>query len=255
MHQILDMLKILIVDDEENVRDAITHMVNNFMTGYEIVGTCSHPLSAIDAIMRLRPDIVLLDVEMGDENSFSILKHFTNPFFKVIFITGHSHYAVQAFRFSAIDYLLKPVDSDLLENALSKAGQMINQGQLSEKIDCLLQNLSSTARKDKKIVLKTSDKIHVVDLSEIMYCEAHKSYTTFYLSDKSNIVVSNTLGEYEALFSQYDFIRIHQSYLLNINYIKLYKKTDGGTVILKDSSSLPVASRKKEYLIDLLKKI
>ncbi len=249
------MLKLLLVDDEENVRDALVHIVEHFTSGYEVVGTCGDLPGAVGAIVRYQPDVVLLDIEIGKDSAFDIFTHFPKPGFKVIFITAYQQYAIQAFRFSAIDYLLKPVDPDLLEEALNKAKEVIDHEHLSDKIDALLHNVSSTTKKSKKIVLKTTDKIYVVNLEEVMYCEANRSYTTFFLSDKSKIVVSNTLGEYEDLFSDFDFIRIHQSYLLNINYIKRYEKTDGGNVILKDNTSLPVATRKKDHLFSVLKKL
>ncbi len=249
------MLKLLIVDDEANVREALTHIVEHFTYGYKLVGTCSNLESAVEAIHHHKPDVVLLDIEIGKDNAFTIFNHFPRPTFKVIFITAYQHYAIQAFRISAIDYLLKPVDPDLLSEALGRAKEMIDQEHLSFKIDCLLQNVSSTSKKTKKVVLKTADKIHVVNLEEIMYCEAHRGYTTFYLTDKTRIVVSSTLGEYEDMFNAFDFIRIHQSYLLNIGYIKRYEKIDGGAVILKDNTSLPVATRKKDHLLEMLKNL
>ena len=249
------MIKVLIVDDEENVREALSYIIRKFTTGYNLVDACGNIADCVKMINEVEPDIVLLDIEIGKENAFSLFNHFPKPKFKVIFITGHQQYAIKAFRFAAIDYLLKPIDPDLLENALNKARDLINNEGLSYKLDCLLQNLSTTNRKSKKVVLKTSDKIHVVNLEDVMYCEASRSYTTFYLADKTHILVSNTLGEYEDLFADFDFIRIHQSYLLNINYIKRYDKVEGGKVILKDNTPLPISARKKESFLDALKNI
>lgn len=248
-------LKLLIVDDEKNVREAIAHMVCNFMTGYELVGACADTSSAVKLINNFHPDIVLLDIELGNDNAFSLFEYFPNPEFKVIFITGYQQYAVKAFRFSAVDYLLKPVDPDLLEIALNKAKDIIHNERLTFKIDVLLQNLSGSDKKSKRIVLKTADKIHIVNLEDVMYCEANRGYTTFNLADKSNIVVSNTLGEYEELFNEFGFIRIHQSYLLNLSYLKRYDKSDGGSVILKDNTRVPVATRKKELLFEAISKM
>jgi two-component system LytT family response regulator len=249
------MLKLLIVDDEANVREALSHIILNFTHGYKLIGACADIAGAVKAINEGHPDIVLLDIEVGELNAFTIFNHFPKPAFKIIFITAYQDYAIQAFRFSAVDYLMKPVDPDLLIEALGRANEMIGQEQLSFKIDCLLYNVSSNSKKSKKVVLKTADKIHVVNLEEVMYCEAQRGYTTFFLSDKTHIVVSSTLGEYEELFYDFDFIRIHQSYLLNINYIKRYEKNDGGIVVLKDGFHLPVATRKKDHLLELLKKM
>ncbi|MGZ3885041.1 MAG: LytR/AlgR family response regulator transcription factor, partial [Bacteroidia bacterium] len=179
--------------------------------------------------------------------------HFPSPRFKVIFITAYQHYAVQAFRFAALDYILKPADPEVLSQALKKAVDNIDRERLSVKIDSFLNNMDS--KQSKKVVLKTADNIHVISLQEILYCEADRSYTIFYLADKSRIMVSNTLGQYEELFGDYGFLRIHQSYLLNVSYIRRYEKGDGGKIILSDNISLPVATRKKDQLLQLLSRL
>lgn len=249
------MLKLLLVDDEENAREAIKHMVKHFTQGFELVAACSNLPAAIKAITECNPDIVLLDIEIGENNAFTIFEHFPKPAFKIIFISAYQNYAIQAFRFSAVDYLLKPIDPTLLSEALNKSREIIDQEHLSYKIDSLLHNLSGTTKKSKKVVLKTANNIHVVELEDVMYCEAKRGYTTFHFADQTTIVVSNTLGEYEELFEEFDFIRIHQSYLLNINYIKRFEKNDGGAVVLKNNNSLPVATRKKDHLLSVLKKL
>ena len=250
----MQVLKLIIVDDEENVREALTQMLNKFTTGFEIVGVYDNLGTAVEAIAVHKPDIVLLDIELGKDNAFNIYNHYPRPAFKVIFITSYQQYAVQAFRFSAMDYLLKPVDPDLLITSLARAREDIDKDAISDKIDCLLANLSTT-KSLKKIVLKTEDNIHIVNLEDIMYCEAINSYTAFYCADKTKITVSNTLGEYEDMFNEFGFIRIHRSYLLNINYIKRYEKTDGGLVILKDNTNLPLSTRKKERFLEILKRL
>jgi len=247
------MTTILILDDELHAREALTSIIKNYATGFEVVATCSDLKSAKDAITQCRPDIVLLDIEMGDEIGLDILSYFPHHTFKLIFITAHQNYAVNAFRLSAVDYLLKPVDPDLLAEALNKAKAANDVEQLSSKLDHLLHNVALNGKKNKKVVLKTSDNIHVLNIEDIMYCKAERSYTKFYLADKNSILVSVALGEYESIFNDFNFIRIHQSYLLNIDYIKRYEKSDGGTVILKDGTSLPVAVRKKDYLISKLR--
>lgn len=246
------MLKIIIVDDEENVREALEQLIHLYHSDITICASCNSLSSAVLAIKQYQPDILLLDVEIGVENGFDIFKHFPEPDFRAIFITAYQQYAVQAFRFAAIDYLLKPVDPDLLNDALKKSGDVIDRKKIALKINSFLHNMNDISKDFKRIILKTADSVHLVNLRDIMYCEADRSYTNFYLDDKSRIMVSHTMGEYEELFSGYGFFRIHQSYLLNLNYFKRYEKGDGGKAILKDNTALPVATRKKDQLLQLL---
>lgn len=252
-HYLHKMIKILIADDEVNVREALTTMVERYTSGFEVIGAVKNLSDASTAIATLRPDILLLDIELGKDNAFDIYKYFPEPFFKIIFVTSYQQYAVQAFRFAATDYLLKPVDPDLLIEALQRAGNAIDKNRLADKIDNLLHSLPQPASKPRKIVLKTSDNIHVVNPDDITYCEASRSYTIFHMVDNSKITVSVTLGEYEELLKTHDFLRIHHSYLLNINYMKRFSKADGGQIVLKDNTVLPVASRKKERVLEMLK--
>jgi len=246
------MLKVILVDDEENVREALQQLLRLYHANVTLCASCSSVLSAAAAIKKHQPDIVLLDIEIGTENGFDIFKQFPQPDFHVIFITGFEHYAVQAFRFSALDYLLKPIDPDLLSEALKKAEDVIDKGKMSLKIGSFLHNMSDPSKGGKKIVLKTADTVHLVNLGDIIYCEADRNYTTFYLCDKSRILVSTTMGDYDELFNGYGFFRIHQSFLLNLDYFNRYEKAEGGKAVLKDGTCLPVATRKKDRLLQIL---
>jgi two-component system LytT family response regulator len=249
------MLKIIIVDDEANVRQALGQMLRLFSEDTQLIGSYSNVAAAVKAIREDKPDIVLLDIEIGKDNGFDVLKHFPSPGFKVIFITGYQQYAVQAFRFAALDYLLKPVDPDQLSDAIKKAFDAVDREKFSLKIDSFIHNMGTMANKAKKIILRTADNMHIVNLNDIMYCESERSYTTFFLADKTKVMVSQTLGDYEDMFNEYGFMRIHKSYLINLQFIKRYEKGDGGTVILNGNISLPVATRKKEQLLVLLAKL
>jgi two-component system LytT family response regulator len=189
---------------------------------------------------------------MKDGTGFSVLRQFAFPSFKTIFITAYEQYSLEAFRFSALDYLLKPVDPDLLLKAINKAADYIDREKLSLKIDTFLHNTERVSRESKKVALKTADNIYIVNLRDIVYCEADEGYTNIYLADKTRILVSRTLGEYDEMFSGYNFLRIHQSYLLNVEYIKRYEKGEGGKVILSNEAILPVSARKKEQLMEFL---
>ena len=248
------MLKVAIIDDEEHVREALTNMLKLYLNSLEWVESFSTVDSAVNFIKHHKIDVLLLDINVGKENGFSIFKHFPTPDFKVIFVTAYQQYAIEAFRFSAIDYLLKPVDPDKLVEAVGRANDLIDKEKMFLKIDSLLHNLNIQQKTKKKMVLKTSDSIHVVNPEEIMYCEADGSYTRFHLADGSRIMVTKTLGAYEEVLETGNFLRIHQTYLLNLDYLKRFDKAEGGRVILKDGTSLPVASRKKEQLLQWISK-
>lgn len=249
------MERVIIVDDEQHVREAIAGIITSYIPGFEVAAMCSDLRSAKEMILKEHPDIVLMDVEIGDELGLDITAQFPYHTFKLIFITAHPDYAVNAFRLNAVDYILKPVDPDLLAEAMHKAKAACDIGRLAAKLDHVLQTAALSSKRSKKVVLKTSDNIHVLNIEEIMYCKAERSYTRFYLADKNMILVSVALGEYENSFGDFDFIRIHQSYLLNLDYIKRYEKSDGGSVVLKDGTSLPVAIRKRDHLFSILQRL
>jgi two-component system LytT family response regulator len=246
------MAKLLIADDEENVREALSQMVALYSSEIKLLKPTASVADTIQSIQENDPDIVLLDVEMKGGTGFDVLKFFKTPRFKVIFITAFQQYAIQAFRFSALDYLLKPVDPDRLMETLSKATDIIDREKIALKIESFLYNMGTLNQGLKKIILKTSANIHVVNLQDIVYCEADGGYTTFYLADRTRIVVSNTLGHYEEMFDEFSFLRVHASYLININYIKRYEKGDGGKLYLNGDICIPVASRKKDHLMHFL---
>jgi len=246
------MLKALLVDDEKNVTEALSQMLALYHPEIEVCACCHTLASAVTAIKEHEPALVLLDIELGAESGFDLFTHFPQPRFKVIFVTAHQQYAVQAFRFAALDYLLKPVHSDLLAEAVKKTTETIDREKINLNIDSFLHNIKTSSKKDKKIILKTAESIHLVNLNDILYCEANGGYTNFYMADKTRIMVTTTMGTYEDLFEDSDFCRIHQTYLLNLAHFKRYDKTDGGMVVLKDGTKLPVATRKKDTLLQRL---
>ncbi len=204
--------------------------------------------------------MVLLDVEMNDGTGFDLLKQITNPTFKLIFTTAHNQYAIQAFKFSAIDYLLKPVDPIELNNALLKAKDLsagqagnISNNALQNQLAVLMQQISGKPETEKQIVLKDIDKTYFIKMNDILYCEAEGSYTKFYLCNAEPIFVSRNLRSYEELLAPAGFIRTHHSCLVNPTKIKIYdRKTDSGTLILEGGHSIPVSQRKKDFVIQFL---
>jgi two-component system LytT family response regulator len=209
--------------------------------------------TGIEKINSFKPDVVLLDVEMNDGTGFDLLKQIEEPSFKLIFTTAHNQYAIQAFKFSAIDYLLKPVDPVELNNALQKAKENISGNALQRQLTVLMQEISGKAETEKQIVLKDIDKTYFIKMNDILYCEAEGSYTKFYLTNGEPIFVSRNLRSYEELLAPAGFIRTHHSCLVNPTKIKIYdRKTDSGTLILEGGHSIPVSQRKKDFVIQFL---
>ena len=249
------MLRVLIVDDEEHVRGMIVNILQSFCSDIEIVGQAEDVASSVSKIKDLNPELVLLDIKLPDGSGFDVLKAFSKVNFSVIFVTAYEEYAVKAFKCSALDYVLKPVNIDELVEAVEKARESVANKSLSKKISTFLDNLNNSSPDEKKIVLKTQESIHIVKVSTIIRCESFHNYTEFYISGAKKLVVSRTLKEYENLLSEFGFFRVHQSHLININCINRFEKTDGGYLVLTDGTQVPVAKRKKEELLQLFERL
>jgi two-component system, LytTR family, response regulator len=249
------MIRALLVDDEKKARSTIQNMLQLYCSNVELVGEAATITEAAELIARLKPDLVFLDINLPDGTGFDLLQKFNTIHFKVIFITAYEEYAIKAFKFCALDYIVKPIHPDELIEAVGKAEEVLGKEHVAERLQAFIVNMESSTREVKKIVLKTSDSIHVVNMLDIIRCEADRNYTVFFLNDSKKILVSNTLKEYDELLSSYRFFRTHQSHLVNTHYIERYEKKDGGYLVMKDKSMVPVSVRKKEILLDLLDKI
>ncbi len=250
------MLRTVVVDDEVMARETIIDMLNLFCGDVEVIGEASGVNTGYEIINHHKPDLVLLDIKMGDGTGFDLLNKFETINFHVIFITAFEEYAIQAFKFSALDYLLKPIDPEELTAAIQKAKTLIGQNNLELRINTLFDNLRNINQdKRKKLVLKTTGNVHVVDLANVIRCQSDKNYTHFFTSDGEHIVVSKTLKEFDELLSEFDFFRVHQSHLINLDYIKRYDKSDGGFLVMKDDTRVPVSFRKKDELMKVFKKL
>lgn len=245
------MISIAVIDDEPKARETIINILalGNFET--KIVGEADSVQSAFELISLLSPDVVLLDINLPDGNGFDLLKKFEKINFKIIFITAHGEYAIQAFKFSAVDYILKPIRAAELFAAIEKASESFNKEETVQKISALLSNLE----KLKKIVLKTSESIHIVNVQQIIRCQADVNYTTFYLESGETLLVSKPLKEYDELLSRAGFFRTHQSHLVNLDHILRYDKKDGGYLYMDNKSLVPVSIRKKEELFRLFEQM
>ena len=246
-------MRAVVIDDEDSVRESTQTLLAIYCPDVEVVGTASGVKSGIECIKNEKPDLVFLDVEMKDGTGFDVAYSFPRRDFSIIFVTGHNEYALKAFKCSAIDYLLKPVDPEDLEKAVSKAKTASRHDLNQLQMKALEGNLSE--KKLNRILLKDAEKVYLIDVNEIIYCESDDNYTRFHISDNRVILVSTTLKEYESLFSDLDFFRCHQSYLINLRYFDYLDKREGGSVRMKNGDVLPVSVRKRESLIKALESI
>ena len=246
-------MKILLIDNEPIIRSLLKELVEDWCKGLHQIEEADGVASGICQIAKYSPDIVFLDVEMNDGTGFDLLSQLHKPSFQLIFTTAHNQYAIQAFKFSAIDYLLKPFDPIELNRALQKAVDNINNGSLQQQLAVLMQQVSIKKETDKQIVLKDIDKTYFIKIDDILYCEAEGSYTKFYIANADPIFVSRNLRSYEDLLTPAGFIRTHHSCLVNPTKIKVYdRKTDNGTLILEGGHTIPVSQRKKDLVIQYL---
>ena len=243
------MIRSIIIDDEENNRQMIGDLLIKYCPEIEVVGEADGVELGVLMVQKHHPDLIFLDIKMDDGDGFDLLEKLGNIDFKVIFITAYEEYAIKAFKFSAIDYLLKPVDPDDLVIAIEKAKTQILKD-LKYQFSTLTDNLNPDKR--KTLVLRTIDKIHYLDTKNIIRCESDRNYTFFYLNNNQKIIISSPLKEYEEVLDDQHFFRIHKSHIVNLNYVETYLKGDGGFLLLKDKTKLPVAIRKKEMLLERL---
>jgi len=248
------VLRTIIIDDEAHVRESLADMLKRHCPNAKVVGRAEGVKSGLKAIQTHHPDLVLLDIKMKDGTGFDLLEQIENIDFKIIFITAYDQYAIKAFKFSAFDYLLKPVESVDLKEAIDRADK-ISQQEVNTQLNTLANNLLTDDQSKKKIILKTFDNIHLVKVRDIVYAESDGSYSTIYLASGENVIVSNTLKHYHEMLGNFGFYRVHKSYLINLEHIRRFEKAEGGYVILEGDAKVPVASRKREELLELLERI
>ena len=252
------MIKCVIVDDESKAREILAEMLKLYCSSVEVIGQAHNVSSAYEMITKLKPDLVLLDIKMPDGSGFDLLNKFESLDFKVIFITAHEEYAIKAFRFSALDYILKPIDPSDLIHAVEKVSDLGKENSINEQFQTLKDNFynnNNSDNQDKRIVLKTTENIYIIYLKDVVRCQSEKNYTYFYFADRERIIVSKTLKEFEEILADFGFMRIHRSHLINLKFIDRYEKTDGGYLIMTDGSKVEVSHRKKEALLNYIYKL
>lgn len=244
-------MKALVVDNEKNIRTTIVDLISAFCPQIIQIEQADGVVSGLKKIHEYKPDIVFTDVEMDDGTGMDMLAKLNEIKFQVVFITAYNKYAIDAFRFSAIDFLTKPVNPDELAKSVQKAETSMKNKLYLEQV--AVMNEKNVSKADKKIVLKELDAIHVIKVKDLVCCEASGIYTTFYIDNNKQIVVSKNLKEYEEILEPYEFLRVHNSFLINANKIEKYEKNDGGFLIMEGGQRVPVSQRKKDVVISFLK--
>lgn len=238
------MIRTLIIEDEVKNRKRLTNIIDEHFPGITVVGEADGVKSGLEKIQQLKPELILLDIRLDDGDAFELLEKLDRIFFKIIFITAYEEYALKAIKFSALDYLLKPVTAEDLKIAIDKAEEQI-LNDLKLQLTTLQMNLNSP--KHKTLVLKTMNKIYLVEIMEIIRCESDGNYTRIFTREGKQYMVSTPMREYEDILVGHGFFRIHKSHVINLSFIESFDKE--GTLILKDNTSLPVSRRKKQELI------
>jgi two-component system LytT family response regulator len=248
----MNKLRAVIVDDEQNARENLSILLSEHCPNVEVIGQADNVSAAVEEVRQKVPDILFLDIEIGEGSGFDVLEKISGGATEVIFTTAFNHYAVKAFKFSAVDYLLKPIDIDELALAISRAEARIKQSQINQRLENLMNNLSGQDRKMKKIGLPGQGGIQYFLLSEIIRLQSQSNYTTFYLTQGREILVSKTLKEYDEMLADQGFVRVHQSHVINLEQVSQYQKSDGGYVILTDGSNVPLSKSYKENFLNAL---
>ena len=244
-------MKAIIIDDEPNCSKALSTLLVRNCPGIQVIAVCKNGLEGMQAIKAYSPDIVFLDIEMPVMGGFEMLEQVTSIDFHLIFTTSYDQYALKAFRFSAIDYLLKPIDKEELQQAIQKIAQK-TKTPLPEQLEVLLQQIKYPSQQVKKIALPTMEGLQMMPVDSIIYGEADDNYTILHVKNDKKVVVSITLKEVEEILEEHAFSRVHRCYLANLNEIEKYIKGEGGYLVMSDGSTIDVSRTKKESLLKKL---
>ena len=246
------MIKAIIIDDEIHCRKTLVMLLKEYCPDVQVIEQCEDAETGLLAIQRHKPHLVFLDIEMPNMNGFEMLDKLPEINFEIIFTTSYDQYAIKAIRFSALDYLLKPVDREELQRAVQKVVQR-SQHPLPQQLEILLQKLHQPVSSIQKIALPTMEGLQMVAIDSIISCESQSNYTVFFLKNKQKLIVSRPLKEIEEMLEEYSFLRVHNSYLVSLNEIDKYVKGEGGYLVMTDGSNIDVSRSKKETLLNKLR--
>ena len=244
------MLRSVIVEDEKHGRETLKNLLEEFCEGVEIIAMAENVEQAVEVISKHKPDLVFLDIELQTGTGFEVLQRLNPLSFEVIFTTAFEHYALKAIKFSSIDYLLKPIDIEELQQAIQKVNLKKDKDKYRAQLELLLQNLSGSPEDKKKICLATSDGIEFIDINSILYCEANGSYTNFYIEVLGKLMVSKNLKEYEQLLIDHNFMRVHNSFLINLSKVKKFVKSDGGYILMQNDGLVNISQGKRDEFME-----
>lgn len=247
------MIKVVIIDDEQDAINSIELIINEYCSNAEVVGTASSAVEGRTIILDRKPDLIFLDIEMPRGNGFDLLEMLPERNFEIIFITAYNNFAIKAFKYSAIDYILKPIDIDEFIEAVDRAEKRIalykqDSGARDEKYNVLLDNIQTS--RPTKIMIPTSEGQMYIEITNINRIEAEGSYSMIFLIEDKKILVSKNLKEFENMLSDNNFFRPHNSHLINLEYVKKYVLKDGGYIEMKDETIVPISRRRKESFIE-----
>jgi two-component system LytT family response regulator len=243
------MIQAVIVEDEKRSRELLEKLIQKNCPGVSIAGTADTVQGGIEMVRKLKPRLIFLDIEMPDGSGFDLLKGLGDVQVDVIFTTASDRYAINAIKYSALDYLLKPIDSEELKAAVQKIEAKEAEGSSMENLRFLLQNFRKSDEQYSRITLPTGNAYEIVNVKDIIRCEADGNYTTFFLADKRKMLVTMGLKHYEDLLPPDDFFRIHNHNLLNVNHVSRVLKEDGGYAIMSDGSKIEISRRKKDSFL------
>ncbi len=248
-------MKCLIVEDDKMSQQVLADLLNDSGEDVEITGYATTIKKAVEEIEKLKPDLVFLDIELPDGQGFQLFDQIGKANFETIFMTSNDAHAIRAFKFSAVDFLMKPINPVQLKDAIRRARKNKNELVTALKMRLLMDHFSDSELLLNKLALPISDGYCFVKPSDILYCIADGNYTTLKMLNKTKIVITRILGDFEDMLSTETFFRVHKSYLVNMRYISMYVKSEGGFIVMDNGDKLPLATRKKEAFMEKLKKV
>ena len=246
-------MKTIIIDDNQKATNFLKELIQHYCPNLKLLGSASNIQEGKTLIEQVMPELVFLDIEMPNGTGFDLLRQLPNLAFKVIFTTAHEKYALKAIKFSALDYLLKPIDLDDLQQAVQKAQEGAKGTFLQTQVKTLLQNLQTTPQEPARIILKDKYGMQVTKLQDIIRLEADNNYTKFVIKNQNILLLSKPLGDYEKILPQHQFFRCHKSHIVNLDYLLRYDKREDEVLIMQDGSKVPVSRRKLDILLEKLK--
>lgn len=248
------MIRTILVEDEQRGLSTLRNLLQEYCPGIDVIAECMEAEAAKEQIAALSPHLVFMDISLPGKTSFDLLQEMGSVEFEIIFVTAHHQFALQAFKYSAVDYLMKPIDEDQLTEAVNRAVRKISASSTNSNINTLLYNLKKpVSGQEMKLCIPSLKGFQVVELKDILYCEASGSYTNFHFVGQPNICSAKAIHEYEEMLCDSNFVRIHKSYLVNLSHMKEYIRGEGGAVVLSNNKEIEVSRRKKDLFISKVK--